>query len=239
MYPGCPAPWVPASLQSRCRPQCITGRVPAHPVPQVLVRRSKLHLSLGSPEGLLQSSAASCLLHWGGVASPDPTQSSESSKLLSSSTGGSRVLNVLRRSSRCGSRMLASRVPREAAPGALLLLSPHLLHALVGRQLKLPLLVPPRQFSALAPLGRRRELPRRLSHLGKRCFPRPHPIVGATSCSSSTDCSRGLYVRFVIVIVSSRVLALAVPARAASRASSSSSSLSCPLSLEGCGSSRW
>ena len=42
----------------------------------VLVQAAVAAFSLGTPEGVLQSSRVNPLLHWGSVASPDPIQSS-------------------------------------------------------------------------------------------------------------------------------------------------------------------
>ena len=102
----------------------------------------------------------------------------------------------------CGSRMLASLVPREAAPRALPFLSSRLLPALEGSPGINPwsVIVRHRHFSALALAGRRGELPLPPSNGRERCsLPYPPSNRQRALPASSTDCSRRLHVRFVIV----------------------------------------
>ena len=88
-------------------------------------------------------------------------------------------------------------------------------------------------FSGLGLAGRPREPPLPLSHWGGALL-LPRPLLQSSGhrwCPSSTGGGRRLYVRFVVVVIVHRLLALSVPERAAPVASSSSASLSCRLSL--------
>ena len=148
-----------------------------------------------------------------------------------SSTGCSRRLNVRRRSSSL--QFPDARLPGypgEAAPGALLLVSSLSCRLSLGGAASCSysrFVIA--AFSRLALKGGRESL-LFLAQPGEALLPPdPHPIVGPASGSSSTGCSRPLYVRRRH---SSSVL-VARPCRAATRASSSTSFLSCGLPLVG------